>query len=220
MRVFAQLPADQLRTAQHVRPLVVPAELHIAAVFFIQHQEIIALHDHIVEFQERKSAFHTFLIALMGKHPVHAEVHSYIPEHFNIIQIHQPVRIVDHQRFAVGEINEFAHLLFETLAVVLNRLHRHHLPQIASAGRISHHRGTASDQRDRFVSRHLQTLHQTERHKMSYMKAVRRRIKPDIESGFPFVYHFPDLFFVGHLGDQAPGYQFVIYLHLLCSFSF
>ena len=30
--VLAQLPADQLRAAQHVAPLVIAAELHIAAV--------------------------------------------------------------------------------------------------------------------------------------------------------------------------------------------
>ena len=50
--VLAQLPADQLRTRQHVAPLVVAAELQVAAVFLVQCVEIIRLHDHVVELQE------------------------------------------------------------------------------------------------------------------------------------------------------------------------
>ena len=50
--VFAQLPADQFCSPQHVAPLVIAAELHVAAVFLVQHIEIIALHDHVVELQE------------------------------------------------------------------------------------------------------------------------------------------------------------------------
>ena len=47
--ILAQLPADQFCTAQHVGPLVVAAELHIAAVFLVQLIEVIALHNHVVE---------------------------------------------------------------------------------------------------------------------------------------------------------------------------
>ena len=52
MRILAQLPANQLCTAQHVAPLIVAAELHITAVALKQLIEIVALHDHVVELQE------------------------------------------------------------------------------------------------------------------------------------------------------------------------
>ena len=40
---------------------------------------------------------------------------------------------------------------------------------------------------------------------MSNMKAVRSRVKADIEYGPSLVYHFTDLFFVCDLRDQAAG---------------
>ena len=46
--ILAELPADQLGTAEHVAPLIVSAELHVAAVFLVQCIEIVALHDHVV----------------------------------------------------------------------------------------------------------------------------------------------------------------------------
>ena len=48
--VLAELPADEFRTAEHVAPLIVAAELHVAAVFLVQDIEIVALHNHVVKF--------------------------------------------------------------------------------------------------------------------------------------------------------------------------
>ena len=52
MCIFSKLSSDQFSTTQHVGPLVVSAKLHVTAVFLIQHIEIVALHDHVVKFQE------------------------------------------------------------------------------------------------------------------------------------------------------------------------
>ena len=52
MSVLAQLSADQFCTAKHVAPLVVSSKLHVTAIFLEQHVEVIALHDHVVKFQE------------------------------------------------------------------------------------------------------------------------------------------------------------------------
>ena len=52
MCILAQLAANQFCSAQHVAPLVIAAKLHVAAVPFEQLIEIIALHNHVVEFQE------------------------------------------------------------------------------------------------------------------------------------------------------------------------
>ena len=71
MGVLAQLPADELGAAQHVGPLVVAAELHVAAVVLEQVVEVVGLHDHIVELQEGQALFHALLIALGPEHVVH-----------------------------------------------------------------------------------------------------------------------------------------------------
>ena len=52
VRILAQLAADKLGAAQHVRPLVVASELHIAAVVLEEIIKVVGLHYHIVEFKE------------------------------------------------------------------------------------------------------------------------------------------------------------------------
>lgn len=52
MGVFSQLAADKLCTSQHIAPLIVAAELHIAAVALEQLIEVITLHEHVVELKE------------------------------------------------------------------------------------------------------------------------------------------------------------------------
>ena len=44
---------------------------------------------------------------------------------------------------ALGKINKAAHLLFETLTVMINGLFGHHASHIRPAGRIADHAGTA-----------------------------------------------------------------------------
>ena len=72
MCIRDRLTADQLRTAQHIAPLIVAAKLHIAAVVLEHVVEVIGLHDHIVEFQEGQALFHALLIALGPQHIVHS----------------------------------------------------------------------------------------------------------------------------------------------------
>ena len=99
--IFAELAADQLGTAEHVAPLVISAELHVAAVFLVQCIEIVALHDHVVEFQEAQAAFHTLFVALCSQHAVYAEVCAYLAQYIDGIQVEQPVCIVYHQRLII-----------------------------------------------------------------------------------------------------------------------
>ena len=106
----------------------------------------------------------------------------------------------------IGEIDKTAHLDLKAIAVVLNGLRRHHLTHIRAAGRISDHTGAAADESDRLIARLLKPFHQTERHKMTYVKAVCRRVKTDIKYGLAVVYHFSDLFFICDLCDQSAGH--------------
>ena len=60
--ITLKLPSDKLHTANHIWPLVITAELKVTAVFLIKSIEVIALHNHIVKFKERKTSFHSLLI--------------------------------------------------------------------------------------------------------------------------------------------------------------
>ena len=140
---------------------------------------------------------------------------THFTKQFYIIQIQQPVCIVYHQGFSFREINKFTHLFFKTVTVVLNLLRCHHRTHIRSSGRISDVSCTASDQRDRFISCHLQTFHQTKRHKVPYMKTICCWIKSNIKCCLSFIYQFGDSLLVCHLRDQTSCFQFVINLHLL-----
>ncbi len=98
---------------------------------------------------------------------------------------------------------------------MLDHLRCHHLSHIGTSGRIPDHAGPASDQGNRLVSCHLQALHQTQSHEMTYMQAVCGRIKTDIEGSLSLVYHFFNFFFVRNLRDQTAGYQLLVTIHSL-----
>ena len=219
MSILAQLTANQLSTAQHVAPLIVAAELHVAAVFLEQHIEVVALHNHVVELQEAQSLFHTLLVALCSQHVVYGKACAYLAKQLYIIQLQQPVCIVYHQGLVIAEINKFAHLYLEAVTVVLNHLRSHHLTHIGTSGRISDHSCSAANQGDGLISCHLQTLHQAKSHEMTNMQTVCSRIETNVESCLSFIYHFFDFFFICNLGNQTAGYQLVITSHV-CFLSF
>jgi len=214
MRIFSELAANQLRAAEHIAPLVVPAELQIAAVFFIQRQKVIALHDHVVEFQERKPLFHALLIAFRAQHVVHGEAGAHLPQKLNIIQIQQPVRIVDQHCLALGKIDKAAHLLSEAIDIVRNGLLRHHCAHIRAAGGVAHHCRTAADEGNGTVACHLQPLHQAKRHEMPHMQAVGGWVKADVKYRLARIDQGRDLLLVCHLRDQTARFQLLIYCHL------
>ena len=93
---------------------------------------------------------------------------------------------------------------------MLNGFRCHHLTHIRSSRWVSDHRCAAANQSDRFISRHLKTLHQAERHKMANMKAVRCRIKSNIERCLSFIDQTADLLFVCYLCNQASCYKFFV----------
>ena len=85
MSVLAQLSADQLRAAQHIAPLVIAAELHVAAVALVELIKIVALHDHVVELQKAQALLHPLLIALGPQHVVDREMGAHFPQKFNVV---------------------------------------------------------------------------------------------------------------------------------------
>ena len=71
MSILAELSSDQLGTCQHVGPLVIAAELEVAAVILEQFVEIVCLHQHVVELEECESLFHPLLVAFRPQHVIY-----------------------------------------------------------------------------------------------------------------------------------------------------
>ena len=159
MCILAKLTADQFCTAEHIAPLVVTAELHIAIVLLVQMIEIIGLHDHVIKFQEAESLLHTLLVAFCAEHIVYREACSNIPKKLHIVQIQKPVGIIDHSGLSLTEFNESLHLFLEAGAIVINGLLCHHGTHICTTGRISDHSSAATNQCNGLVPCHLQPLH-------------------------------------------------------------
>ena len=215
MGVLAQLAANQLRAAQHVAPLVITAELHVAAHGLEHVVEVVGLHNHVVEFQEAEALLHPLLIALGPQHVVHGEAGTHLPQQLDIVQVHQPVGIVQHHSLALAKLDEPLHLPLKALGVVVDVLLGQHLAHIVAAGGVTDHGGAAADQGDGLVARHLEPLHQAQGHEVAHVQAVRRAVKADIEGGLAVVHQFPDLLLIGDLGNESPGFQFFVNTHIV-----
>ena len=204
--------AVQLHAADDIAPLVISAELHFAAVLPRQVQKIIALHQHIVEFQERDAFFHTCFDALGGEHLVDREMHADLPQKIHIVQAEKPVGIVRHDGLALGKIDEFAHLFFKFVRVVLDLFLGEHFAHVCFACGVTHHRGTSAQQDNGAMPRLLHVAHDDKLHEMAHVQAVRRRVKAGIESDFFFAQQLSNGCFVGGLRDKTALFEKIEYV--------
>ena len=210
--ILAQLAADKLGAAQHIAPLVIAAELHVAAVMLEHVVEVVALHDHVVELEEGQALLHALLIALGAQHVVDGEAGAHVAQQFDVVQIQQPVGVVQHQSLAVGEVDELLHLLLEAGGVVGDVLLGQHLAHIGAAGGVADHGGAAADEGDGLVACHLQTLHQGQGHEVAGSQAVGGAVKADVEGGLAVVDDVDDLV-IGDLSHEAAGLEFFVQSH-------
>ena len=215
--ILALLLTDQLRTGQHIGPLIIATELHIAAVVLIQTVEVIALHQHVGKLQEGQALLHTIGIAACTQHIIDRKARSDLTHEIQEVQITQPVGVIDHLGLARSELDETAHLLLEALTVMIDLLDGHHLTHIGTTGRVTDHTGTTADQGDRLIAGLLQTLHQGQCHKVTYMQRICRRVKADIEGRLPVIDQITNLLLIGNLRNQSSGYQLLINTHFTCS---
>ena len=174
--------------------------------------EVVALHDHVVELQEGQALLHALLVALGAQHVVHGEAGSYLAQQLNVVQIQQPVGVVQHQSLALGEINELLHLLFKACGIVSDIVLGQHLAHVGAAGGITDHRGAATDQSDGLVACQLQALHQGQRQKMAGGQAVSGAVKANVKGSLAVVDQVDDLL-IGNLSYQTAGFQFFVQRH-------
>ena len=88
-----------------------------------------------------------------------------------------------------------------------------HFPHIGLARRVADHTGSAAQEGDGLVARHLQALHQAQSHEVAHMKAVRRGVEADVEGRLALVDEVAHRLFVRDLRDEAAGLKFFVDLH-------
>ena len=93
MGVLAELAANKLCAAEHIAPLIVAAELHIAAVVLEHVVEVVALHYHVVELKEAQTLFHALLVAFSSEHIVDGEACADFAQNLNIVERLEPCGI-------------------------------------------------------------------------------------------------------------------------------
>ena len=203
MGIFTEFFTDKFSTAKHIAPLVVTAELHITTVFFVEIVEVVTLHNHIVEFEETKTLFHTLFVTFRTKHIVNGETSANFTKKFNVVKVKEPFCVVNHLCFAFAEFNKSFHLAFETLSVVVNIFFCKHFSHIGSARGVTNHSSTAADKCNRLVACHLKTFHKSKRHKVTCSKAVSSTVETDVEICFTAIYHLTDFAFICNLRNKT-----------------
>ena len=217
------LAAYEVRAGEHVGPLIVAAALQRHVVAVVELQEVVGLHQHVVELQEGQAALQALLVALRRQHAVDGEQRAHVPQEVDVIQIPQPVRVV-HDLRAVGlgfiEIQEALHLLFDVGDVVVDVLHGQHLPEVALAAGVADHARAAAHQREGLVSSLLQVGHGHDRNVVADVQAVRGGVEAHVEGHHALVKGLVQLVLKGDLPDKSALFQKVQCVHGIDSFLF
>ena len=220
---LAVLAANQVRAGEHVGPLVVAAALERHAVAVVELQEVVALHQHVVELQERKAPLQALLVALGGEHAVDGEQRAHVPQEVDVVQVAQPVGVVD-DLGAVGlglvEVQEGFHLLPDVGHVVVDVLHRQNLAQVALAGGVADHARAAAHQREGLVAGLLQVGHGHDRNVVADVQAVRGGVEAHVEGHHARIEGLVQLVLKGDLLYKAALFQKVQCVHIYRSFLF
>jgi len=175
--------------------------------------EVVALHDHVVELEEGQAFLHALLVALSTQHVVHAEAGTDFAQKLDVVEVQEPVGVIQHHSLAVAKLDEALHLALEALGVMVDVLFGQHFAHIGTPGGVTDHGGAAADQGDGTVACLLQAFHQGQGHKVASGQAVGRAVKADVERSLAVVDYLFDFLFVRNLCDQAAGFQFVVNRH-------
>ena len=124
-----------------------------------QMTEVIALQDHVVEFEERHRLFaiQAKLDRIKCQHTVYREMGANLLQQFNISQLSQPIMVVDHH--SIGWAVTKCQKLFEggtdRINVRFNRVIGEHFADFVLARRVANPRRSATHDNYWFVARLL-----------------------------------------------------------------
>ena len=121
--------------------------------------KVVGLHDHVVELKEGEPFFHTLLIALGAQHIVDAEAGAHLAQQIDIVELQEPIGIIEHDRLVLAKLDKALHLALEAFGIVGDILSGEHLSHIGATGGVTNHSGAATNESNGVISRHLQAFH-------------------------------------------------------------
>ena len=189
-----------------VAPLVGAAHLQDRAVAPVELGEIVALHDHVVEFQEaqRLLAVEPQLHRIEAQHAIDREVPADVAQEFDVLQLKQPVGIVDHEgRIGAPVVQDVAEDALDAGDVGVDLLGRQQLALVVAEGWVAHHRGAAAHEADRLVARLLEPVEHGDGDEVADVDRRRRGVVADIAADRPFEGEGVEPFRVGDLVDES-----------------
>ena len=125
-----------------------------------------------------------------------------VPQEFQVVKGPQPVGVVEHQRPALREIEQFGHLLLQPGQIGVDLLHAQQLAHLVLVGGIANHAGPPTYDGDGPVAMPLNVGQGHDRHQMAHVKAVGAGIKADV-AGDGLFDHGADALCIGRLFDKA-----------------
>lgn len=174
----------------------------------VELEEIIALQELIVEFNERKASFQPHLVRFEGEHPVDGEMPAYIAEEVDVVEIGQPVLIVVRVQGLPVEGHEIVKLREKAAGVGVDLLIADDLSHGRLAGRIAYPRRSAAHQDDGVVSGFVEMPDREIGHHMPDMQRRSCGIAAFIQSDRSFVHEFGQSFHVRALLDEPSFFQY------------
>ena len=170
-------------------------------------QKVVSLHDHVVEFEEGQPLLPTRFVGFSSQHAVHGEMCPNLAQKFDVVELPQPIAVVDHQRLALRKIDETRDLLLEAVAVVLDIRVCQHPAHVRAPRRIADRSRAAAHETHGTMPGTLHVRHRHESEEMSNMKTVCRRVEPCVEGHALFAEQFAHAFFICALSDETALFQ-------------
>ena len=202
-------PADEVDAGQDVAPLVVAAHLESALAGPVKVQEIVGLQQLVVEFDEGQTLFHAHFIGLGGQHAIDAEVAADVAQEAHIVQLQEPVGVVEDQGSLAVEIQVAVELGLDRDAEAADGLLGEDRPHLGLSAGVADHGRARADEGDGPVPGPAQVGHGHDGDQAPGVQAGGRAVVADIEGDPALAEHLPHGLFVGHLGDESAGLQFV-----------
>ena len=115
-----------------------------AGLMLKQVQEIISLKEHVIELDKVQALFQTDFVAFRREHAVDAEMTADIAQKFDVIDLGQPVGVVEQECPAVCKIDIFGKLFAQALRVVINLFAGENLAHFRFPAGITDHGCTAA----------------------------------------------------------------------------
>ena len=203
----------QLDAVDDISPLVGAAHLQHASLAPRQFEEVIGLQDHVVEFEEgeRLLAVESQLHRIETQHAVDGEMHTIVAQEIDVVEMIQPVGIVDHPRIrgAIAEIEKTPEHLADAGEIGADLLDGEKLPRFVLERRVADFGGAATHQGDRPVAGLLHPAQHHDLHQRSRVQRGSGCIKPDIAADLARHGGGIEPFRVGDLVDESSGRQYV-----------